>query len=67
MCPNFSVVLQDAFNRSKALSDGVTYVPPHPPRSRIFNPAEEQHMVEYTISVAKMFYGLPKDTFRKLV
>ena len=45
----------------------MTYVPTHLPSARVFTPAEEQHIVEYTIIVAKLFYGLPRDTFRKLV
>ena len=64
---NVFLSLQDAFNRSKAKSDGKTYVPVALPSSRVFTEAEEEHIVEYTILVAKMFYGLPKDTFRKMV
>ena len=60
-------LLQDAFNRSKKLSDGVTYVPVQPHTSRVFTPEQELRIVEYLILAAKMFYGLPKDEVRRMV
>ena len=58
---------QDAFTRSKKLSDGVTYVPVQPHSSRVFTPQQELHIAKYSIQAAKMFYGLPMEEVRKMV
>ena len=63
----FLFFLQDAFTRSRNLSDGVTYVPVQPHSSRVFTPQQELLIVEYLILAAKMFYGLPKDEVRRMV
>lgn len=58
--------MQDAFKRSKELSDGQTFVPPKENAHRVFSAKEEKLLATYTIKIAKMFYGLPKKEFRKL-
>ena len=64
---NVFLLLQDAFNRSKRLSDGMTYVPVQPHSSRVFTPEQELHIEKYAILVARMFYGLPKNEMRTMV
>ena len=67
MCWAYRLFFQDAFNRSKKLADGVTYVPVQPHTNRVFTPEQELNVVKYTILAAKMFYGLPKDDVRRMV
>ncbi|XP_064120389.1 uncharacterized protein LOC135225046 [Macrobrachium nipponense] len=59
--------LADAFNRSKKLSDGVTYVPVQPHSNRAFTPQQELRIVKYTTQAAKMFYGLPVNEVRRMI
>ena len=57
---------QDAFNRSKKLSDGKTFVKIACKVNRVFSPEQELRIVEYAIQAARMFYGLPMKEFRKM-
>ncbi|XP_076049622.1 uncharacterized protein LOC143030355 [Oratosquilla oratoria] len=59
--------LVDAFNRSKKLSDGITYVPLQPHGNRVFTPQQELHIVEYTLHAARIFYGLSMNEVRRMV
>ena len=62
----FSFV-QDAFKRSKELSDGQTWVPISVQKSQVLNREQEEHVVQYAITIAQMFYGLPVQEFRRVV
>ena len=59
MVPDSYIVLQDAFARSRKFSDGKTFVPCKLNVNRVFTNAQEDHIVEYAVKIAKMFYGLP--------
>ena len=61
------VLLQDAFNRSRKVSDGKTFIPIQKNVNRVFSPEQENHIEEYAIKIARMFYGLSVPEFRKLV
>ena len=58
--------MQDAFTRSKKFSDGRTFVSGQLNHNRVFTDAQEAHIVDYTIKIAKMFYGLPIKEFCKM-
>lgn len=58
--------MQDAFNRSNKLSDGKTFVPLKPNAHKVFSVKQEDHLSTYAIKIAKMFYGLPINDFRRL-
>ena len=62
----FSFV-QDAFKLSKELSDGQTWVPISVQKSQVLNREQEEHVVQYAITIAQMFYGLPVQEFRRVV
>ena len=57
---------QDAFNRSKKESDGVTFVPMKHNTKKVFTDAQEDHLTTYAVKVAKMFYGLSRTQFKRL-
>ena len=57
--------LQDAFNRSKKLSDGNTFVPIIQ-YNKVFSVEQEGFIEEYAIKIAKMFYGLSINEFLRL-
>ena len=65
--PNFYILFQDAFNRSKRLSDGSTFVPIGENYKRVFTAEQENAIEEYAIKIARMFYGLHTREFRKVV
>ena len=58
--------LQDAFTRSRKHSDGQTFVEMKQNVKKVFTSAQEQKLVDYAIQIAKMFYGLPRNDFRRL-
>ena len=60
-------LFQDAFNRSKRGSDGSTYVAVPERYNRVFTDEQEAEIEEYTIKIARMFYGLPTREFRRVV
>ena len=66
MCLSFVILLQDAFTRSKKLSDGKTYVSGQVNAHRVFTDEQEKSICEYAIRIAKMFYGLTILEFCKL-
>ena len=49
------------------MSDGQTYVPIKHHPSRVFTPQQEEHIADYAIKVARMFYGLSIREFRRMV
>ncbi|XP_068205548.1 uncharacterized protein [Palaemon carinicauda] len=59
--------LGDAFTRSKAESDGKTFVPKHQNVKKVFTDAQETLIEEYSIKIARMFYGLPTRAFRRMI
>ena len=65
--PDSYVLFQDAFNRSKKMSDGKTFVALQININRVFTDEQEKHIEEYAIKIARMLYGLPVPEFRKLV
>lgn len=58
---------QDAFTRSLKESDGRTFVPKHQNIKKVFTDAQEHFIEEYSIKIARMFYGLPTRAFRRMV
>ena len=65
--PDSYVLFQDAFNRSRKMSDGKTFVALQININRVFTDEQEKHIEEYAIKIARMLYGLPVPEFRKLV
>ena len=57
---------QDALNRSRKESDGVTFIPMKQNVKKIFTEAQEEHLANYTVKLAKMFYGLSRTQFKRL-
>ena len=57
---------QDAFNRSKKESDGVTFVPMKQNIKKVFTDEQEDHLRTYAVKIAKMFYGLSRTQFKRL-
>ena len=49
------------------MSDGQTYVPIKHHPNRVFTPQQEEHIADYAIKVARMFYGLSIREFRRMV
>ena len=60
-------LFQDAFTRSKKEADGKTYVPIPIRYNRVFTAQQESEIGDYTIKLARMFYGLPAREFRRVV
>ena len=60
-------LFQDAFTRSKKYSNGKTFVPMQQNPKCVFSDVQELLIEEYTIKIARMFYGLNTVAFRKLV
>lgn len=60
------MTLQDAFTRSKAKSDGHTFVIPQENFNKIFNKNQEEMLCKYAIHVARLFYGMTRKEFRRL-
>ena len=60
-------LFQDAFTRSVKESDGRTFVPKHQNVKKVFTKEQEDHIEEYAIKIAKMFYGLRTKDFRTMV
>ncbi|XP_068212645.1 uncharacterized protein [Palaemon carinicauda] len=59
--------LGDAFTRSIKESDGRTFVPKHQNVKKVFTDAQERLIEEYSIEIARMFYGLPTRAFRRMI
>ncbi|XP_064077656.1 uncharacterized protein LOC135195324 [Macrobrachium nipponense] len=59
--------LGDAFTRSLKESDGRTFVPKQQNVKKVFTDAQELFIEEYSIKIARMFYGLPTRAFRRMV
>ena len=60
------MTLQDAFTRSKAKSDGHTFLMPQENFNKVFNKNEEAMLCQYAIQVARLFYGMTRKEFRRL-